>query len=202
MGVIFRVAVIIEMCLIIAVFESSLSYQTQLNDPLTMDVAHPTIAPDETSALEHAINHNDTTQIDALDFAIKFLEFDPNMSFKGNLIIGVAEWFKLRQDLGASKFKQVYASNIEEKCKQLRTIAIEQQNHIDDELAPLDHNKLKLDACEILLKKKVRSKVKSLVSNCKCKKKFKYRSGGFGIGALAICGVAACLGAAMIPDIK
>lgn len=183
-----NVAKIATLCLVVAVFAASPSHQGKVKVRSAAKVAPPTdarVAADFINLSTH-IAHKE-----ALDFAVESLgNITGNVNFEDKIVIGLSVWFILREDVDSTKFKQAYSHHVREKCTQLEFPETKQQRTTARDQSQLN---LKLSACEILLGKRVESKVKAAATGSKCNDKLKYRTSGisaiFGyiLGAAITC---------------
>lgn len=196
MEIISNVANIVKLCVVVAVFAASPSYQRNLKELPSESLTSSTAAINERCALEH-IGPINATQKDALDFVVESIENEADLDFKDKLVARISLWFVLREDLEASKFKQAYSRHVRDKCNQLRSTAVEQRDRAD-ELSVQDFRKLnlKLVACGILLERSVQTRVRAVVTKCKRKNKLKYRQLSAPLLVLGGLGLNCCLGMA------
>lgn len=184
------VSIVVKLCLVVAVFVSSPSHQTDSNELLTEDVANTTASPDEHSGLKFT-NPTELAQKEALDFAFESTGNEKGLGFEDKLVIGITGWFILRQDVDISKFNQAYTHHVEKKCNQLRSRAAKRRKAAELSLQDQSELEQKLVACKVLLEKSVKSKVKAAVINCNCRDKLQYRQSPL-LAILAAVGLLAC----------
>lgn len=201
MGKFSKVAVMIKLCIVLAMVQLSLGRETNRQRQSSGKNANQVATPEQLKALER-VKPIDVANKEALDFAVDSMGNETGASFEDKVLIGISHWFVLREDVDISKFKQAYSRHVKDKCNKLKSAAAKQQRASGKGLSTPDQGKLeqKLAACEILLRKEVQCKIKSVLKDCGCRKSLKHRTGAAMMFLLGSAGILACvLGVAYSP---